>query len=143
MLRNSLGVGSINCQNKGMAIVRIVLGLLLIYHGQEVFNSKLMHEYGNWEQFKGSGALLKVYVGKSAELVAGILLLLGLYTRLGSLITILTFLFITFFVGQGRFWYEDQHPFLFALFGLVFFIYGPGSWSLDERLSKNKEQKAA
>ncbi len=139
----NLWIGSANSQKKGMAVIRMVLGLLLIYHGQEVFNSKLMHEYANWDTFKGSGALLKVYVGKSAELVAGISLLLGLYTRLGSLITIFTFLFITFFVGQGRFWYEDQHPFLFVLLGLVFFFQGPGSWSLDERLSKNKERTAA
>jgi len=41
-------------------------------------------------------------------------------------------LFIVFFVGYGKFWYEDQHPFLFVLLALIFFFTGPGRWNLDQ-----------
>lgn len=117
--------------NSGTAIVRILVGALLAYHGVEVFNSSLMAEYMTWDAFAGPNAGLMVYTGKSFELIAGLLLLLGLLTRLGALMTIGALSYITFFVGSGRFWYQDQHPFLFVLFGLLFLFTGPGAWSLD------------
>lgn len=114
-----------------LAIIRIMLGFLLIYHGFEVFDAKVMQEYAKWDQFKGSMATLMVYAGKSAELVSGILLVLGLFTRLGALICIFTLAYITFFIGHGKFWYDDQHPFMFVLFGVLYLFAGPGKWSLD------------
>ena len=79
------------------------------------------------------------YLGKGAEFLAGVLLILGLFTRVAALIIIGTFAYITFFVGKGKFWMDDQYPFLFALLGLVFFIIGPGAWSLDGKLFKKNE----
>ena len=81
-----------------------------------------------------------VYAGKCSELLAGILIFLGWYTRIGSILLMGTMLYITFFVGQGRFWYEDQHPFMFAMMGLVFFFYGSGIWSIDKILNRNKQK---
>jgi putative oxidoreductase len=124
--------------NTGLAIVRIIVGLLLLYHGLEVFNPELMNGYADWDMFKGPAAKFIVYAGKSAELIAGIFLSLGLLTRACAIVIIGTFLYITFFVGHGRFWYEDQHPFLFALFGLLFLFSGPGAWSLDVIIFKKK-----
>lgn len=124
-----------------IAIIRIILGLLLIYHGLEVFRPEIMDGYIQWDQFKGSMASVKVYAGKSAELVAGILILFGFLTRVGALLVIGTFLFITFFVGEGRFWYEEQHPFMFALFGVLFLFVGPGAWSLDAVAFKRREER--
>lgn len=115
----------------GLAIVRIILGMLLIFHGIEVFNPVLMKGYVDSGMLTGQHALTMVYAGKSSELISGILLLLGLLTRIASLIMIGTFSYITFFVGEGRFWYQEQHPFMFALFGLLFLFTGPGGWSVD------------
>lgn len=117
--------------HKAVAAIRIVTGLLIGYHGLEVFDTEVMNGYLKWETFKDMPATLMVYTGKSAELIGGVLLTLGLFTRIGAIITTVTFTYITFFVGQGRFWYEEQHPFLFALFGLLFFFTGPCAWSLD------------
>ena len=75
---------------------------------------------------------------KGSEFVAGVLLLLGLFTRLACLITIATFAYIVFFVGNGKFWMDDQHPFMFVLFGLLFFFTGSGAVSLDAMLFKKK-----
>jgi putative oxidoreductase len=124
--------------NKGLSIVRVMVGLLLVYHGLEVFNTELMKGYAEWDTFKGQSASFKVYAGKSAELVAGVLFCFGLLTRLSAILIIGTFSYITFFIGQGRFWYEDQHPFMFALFGLLFLFTGPGAWSLDGVIFKEK-----
>ena len=123
--------------NIGTAIVRIIAGLLLAYHGLEVFDGKLMKDYSQWDMFKDLPiGLVLVYLGKGAELVTGILLALGLFTKLASVITIITMLGITFFIGHGKFWYEDQHPFLFVLLALIFFFNGGGRWSIDEKLRK-------
>jgi putative oxidoreductase len=122
----------------GLAIVRIIVGALMAYHGKEVFDSQLMREYAAWDSFAGSNALLLVYLGKGSEFIAGISLLLGLFTRLGSILTLGTMLYITFFVGSGKFWYEDQHPFMFALFGLLFLFTGPGALSVDDVIFKDR-----
>jgi putative oxidoreductase len=122
--------------DKILGVIRIVLGLLTVYHGQEVFQAELMNEYSKWAPFQGSYGKLMVYVGKSCELLAGLLLTAGAYTRIGALFLIGALGYITFFVGQGRFWYEDQHPFMFVLLGVIYLFYGPGAWSVDARLTK-------
>lgn len=118
---------------KALAIVRIVVGLLISYHGFEIFNHEIMQGYLTWDIFKHPTGKTLVYAGKAGELTAGILLVLGLFTRVGALLLIGTLSYITFIIGQGRFWYEDQHPFLFVLFGVLFLFTGPGAWNLDEK----------
>ena len=120
----------------GIALVRIIIGVFLIYHGKEVFDAAKMQEYVKWDNFKSSSFM--PYLGKGAEFVAGVLLVLGLFTRVAALITIGTFVYIVFFIGNGKFITDDQHPFLFAVFGLLFFFTGPGALSLDGVLFKNK-----
>lgn len=119
-------------RRQGLSIVRMIMGLLVFYHGFEVFNSEIMKTYLAWDSFKGySSPAFIVYTGKTIELVAGFLLAIGFITRFASIVIMGTMLYITFFVGHGKFWYEDQHPFLFVLLALVFFFNGPGRWSID------------
>lgn len=120
-------------QNNGIATLRIVTGLLMAYHGLEVFDSKTMIGYTTWEVIKKMPSpLFMVYVGKGLELVTGICLILGLFTRMAALFLFIDMIFICFKVGNGKFYYEDQHPFIFALLALVFFFTGPVQWSLDK-----------
>lgn len=125
-------------REKGLSVIRMIVGLFMIYHGLEVFSAEKMNVYLEWEMFKGSSiARVMVYAGKVAELVAGIFLFVGFLTRTAALIMVLTMAYIAFFVGHGKIWYEDQHPFLLVLLGLVFIFFGPGTWSLDKMLHKN------
>lgn len=127
-------------QEAGLALIRIVVGYFMIYHGWEIFSEEKMKPYFEWDVFKRfSSPSLIVYTGKTAELVAGIFLMIGLFTRLASLVLIFTMLYITFFVGHGKVWYEDQHPFLFVLLGLVFFFTGSGKLSVDQLLRNSKK----
>lgn len=115
---------------KGLAVVRIITGLLMAYHGLEIFNRELMEGYVNWDAIKGLPApRFMVYLGKSIELVTGIFLAVGVLTRLTTFIIMINMLFICFFVGDGEFYYGDQLPFLFVLLALIFFFVGPGAWS--------------
>lgn len=122
-----------------LAIVRIITGLLMAYHGWEVFDNTKMGEYAKWESFSAySSPSVMVYVGKGAELVAGVLLTLGLFTRLGAAVLMITMCYILFKVGNGKFWYEDQHPFLFVLLGFIYLFVGGGKYSLDSLFFRRK-----
>lgn len=129
-------------QNSGLTCIRVIVGLFLVYHGWEVFDATKMKEYAVWDVFKESASpSFMVYLGKGSEFVAGVFLTAGLFTRLACLLIIGTMLYITFFVGHGKFWYEDQHPFLFALLAAVFFFIGPGKWSVDALVERTYPKK--
>jgi uncharacterized membrane protein YphA (DoxX/SURF4 family) len=64
------------------------------------------------------------------------LLFLGLFTRLAAIIMAITMSGVTFMVGQGRFYMEDQPPFMFVLFAFIFFFDGGYKWSLDNLIFK-------
>lgn len=116
--------------------LRIVIGFFLLLHGKEVFEAARMQEYVKWDMFTAKTYL--PYIGKAAEFIAGVLLIAGLFTKTAAVITIGTFLYITFFIGKGKFWMEDQHPFMFILFGVLFLITGPGSFALDNLFFSKK-----
>lgn len=125
---------------EGLALIRIITGLLMVYHGWEVFDNTKMAEYAKWQNFSNyASPAAMVYLGKGAELIAGILLALGLFTRIGAIILVVTMLYICFKVSNGKFWYEDQHPFLFALLGLVYLFAGGGKYSADNFLFRNNK----
>jgi len=126
-------------ENNGLALVRISVGGFLIYHGCEMFDTPVMNEYFKWDMFKNSSlSRIFVYGGKVAELLSGILLVLGLFTRIACILLICTLGYIAFFVGHGKIWYEDQYPFLFVVIGLIFIFTGPGTFCLDNVIFKNK-----
>lgn len=123
----------------GLALIRILTGFLMAYHGLEIFNSETMRMYAEWEVIKALPfSYFMPYVGKSIELISGIFFVLGLYTRFAALFMAGNMLFICFYIGSGRFYYEDQHPFLFALIALVFFFTGSVKFGLDNYLFKRK-----
>lgn len=118
----------------GLGIARIVTGALMAYHGYEVFDAKTMQGYFDWPVFqKFPSPTIAVYIGKSLELLSGILILIGLWTRLASLLMIGVMSFVTFIVADGQFWYRDQHPFMFVLLGWIFLVAGPGALALDRK----------
>lgn len=120
--------------NGGLLVVRVVLGLFMVYHGWEIFSEAKMNEYAPWDQFKDKVWL--AYLGKGAELVGGIMMIFGWFTRLAAIIIACTMAYISFFVGNGIIWYNDQHPFMFVLLAFVFLFTGPGRYSVDAALEK-------
>lgn len=125
-------------QNYGITLVRIITGILLIYHGWESFDAEKMKTYTGWfVERKYSSPAAWSYAGKIAELLAGIGFLLGLFTRLASVAAIGAFVGIIFILGgKGKIFEGDQHPFLFMLLSLIFLFTGPGALSLDGMIFK-------
>jgi putative oxidoreductase len=71
------------------------------------------------------------YVGKITELVGGLLLAIGLFTRPAVIALVINMAVITFIMGNGKILSDDQHPFLLLLLFAVFFFTGAGMYSLD------------
>lgn len=114
------------------ALLRIITGFFMLLHGWEVFDATQMAEYGKWlNDLHFPAPQLMAWLGKSAELIAGAGLMLGLATRLMTIPIICTMLVIAFGMGHGKIWYGDQHPFMFVLLGVLFLFGGGGKWSLD------------
>jgi putative oxidoreductase len=127
-------------QNYGIAIVRIITGILLVWHGWESFDAEKMKMYTGWfVERKYSNPELWAYAGKVAELLAGIGFTLGLFTRLASIAAIAAFIGVIFILGdKGKIFEGDQHPFLFILLAVVFLFTGPGALSLDGLFFKKR-----
>jgi putative oxidoreductase len=127
--------------NEGLVFIRVLVGILMAYHGLEIFDRSIMEGYLQWDVIKVLPAPeLATYVGKTMELITGVCFILGIFTRIAALIMAADMLFICFYVGSGKFYYQDQHPFLFALIALVFFFTGPVKWSLDQLFFGNSSR---
>jgi putative oxidoreductase len=136
---NKLFSGEPLWQNHGLAIIRIITGLFMAYHGWEVFESAKILEYSKWDSIKSMPApLFMTYLGKGLELVTGLCFVFGFMTRIAAILMAFVMLFICFKIGSGKFWYEDQAPMLFVLLAMVFFFAGSGACSVDRWLFKKK-----
>ena len=129
-------------QKNGLFCLRILTGLLMAYHGLEVFQPETMSKYAQWDVIKIMPApLFMAYLGKGLELLTGVCLAVGLLTRFAALLMFINMCLICFKIGNGKFYYEDQHPFLFALLALVFFFTGPIQYGFDNYLF-NKQKNS-
>ena len=127
-------------QKNGIAIIRIITGILLINQGWELFDSEKMKMYASWFADRHySNPAAWAYAGKFAEMLAGIGFAVGLFTRLASIAAISAFTGIIFILGdKGKIFEGDQYPFLFILLALVFIFTGPGALSLDGMFFKKR-----
>lgn len=107
----------------------------MIYHGSEVFDRDLMEGYSKrLVDLNFPVPAVMAYIGKTTEFVTGILFTLGLFTRIAAIALSVAMCIITFGMGEGRIFMEEQHPFLFVLLSAVFFFSGAGKWSFDQVL---------
>lgn len=133
-LLNSKGVWE-----DGIAIIRVIVGIFLIYHGMQAFRPDEMKDYVRWlADLNVPMPDVMPYIGKATELLGGLCLVFGLFTRGAAIMLILNFTFISFVMGHGKIFTGSQHAFMFALMSWVFLFVGPGRWSLDHRFSKLK-----
>ncbi|HEY0739894.1 MAG TPA: DoxX family protein [Chryseosolibacter sp.] len=124
-------LSSRSLSNKGVAFVRVVVGVLLIIHGTQAFNSSEMTQYGQWLDALGVALpLAMAYIGKGIELVGGLCLVAGLYVRVACICLMGTFLFISVVMGGGKILTDAQHSFLFFLFSALFFFCGDSGYPL-------------
>jgi putative oxidoreductase len=128
----------------GLVIVRIFAGILIMKYGKVIFSNTEMQGqfdfFGNVLKFPAPYFL--AYLAKGTEFFAGLILALGLFTRLASLMLATTMFVATFIANNGKFWSDAEVSFMYMLLFLAFFLAGPGKWSLDHLLFGSKHTKA-
>lgn len=127
--------------NNGLAAVRVLTGIFLIYHSSQALIPEDMAGFSKWlGELNVPFPDTMPYIGKGAEFIGGICLIPGIFTRYACILLIGNFMFITLVMGHGKIFTDAQHPFLFVMLSCVFLFAGPGPWSLDQRIANRKSQ---
>jgi putative oxidoreductase len=115
-------------------ILRIALGAVLIPHGLQ----KLFGAFGGMG-FAGNAALFWGTLVGCTELIGGILLVLGLFTRFAAAaVVIFMIMGVKFTSAKGFFWTQggSEYALLIGFCALFFLIRGGGAWSLDRAIGR-------
>lgn len=127
-----------------LPLLRITLGVILIPHGcQKLFGMFGGAGFTRFTQiFEGigykPGAFWVAVVGLT-EIVGGLLLIFGLFTRFAALAVVIFMINAVHFTSaKGFFWTQGGSEFsiLILAVALVFMIKGGGDYSIDKSMSK-------
>ena len=134
----------ISTQTLGTLPLRLIAGIIFSAHGAQKlfgwFGGYGLEGTGQWMDSIGltPGYLMALGAG-SAEFFGGLLLLLGLFTRLSSIVLAFTMVVAIFSVHfvNGLFMSNNGYEFALALLGisLAIAIQGGGKYALDNALS--------
>lgn len=130
-------------RDTGLLIFRLVFGLVLLYgHGFEKMSVLLSGQEIQFMDPIGIGAGTSYYMAAFAEGICAILLILGLFSRIATLILsinfVVIFIFHAFMAGDGFEILELRFLYLFAFIALT--LTGPGNFSLDYLLFHRKNK---
>lgn len=124
-----------------LIVIRVIAGVITTRYGLEIFNPDQMKGNIAWlTDLHFPLPALMAYLGKLSELVGGISLITGFLVRFTCIPLILTMGVITFIMGDGKIFGDDQHPFLFLIIYTIFLSVGSGKWSVDRLIFNRNNQ---
>ena len=126
--------------NFGLLFYRFALGISMFYHGylKYVSGEQGLYKVGAMLSDLGVPSGFEVILGtiaSYAEMVGGILIIIGLFTRIGSLLIIGTLAVATILNLNGNFFSWD-YPSQMGFGAIMLFFAGAGRYSLDKALFK-------
>ena len=121
--------------NLAMLILRLGVGILIINHGYQKLThfSEMENSFMN---FIGLGSKISLSLVIFAEFFCGILLVLGLFTRLACIPLIIAMCVAFFKVKQGDALGHGELDVLYIVSYLTILFAGPGKISCDGMISK-------
>lgn len=120
-----------------MLVLRVVMGILFIHHGRNIFNAADVQETADWlaKELHFPLPLLMAYLKMGAMFFGGILLIIGLFTRIAAFLIMFTML-VAWLAGHGGEIFGDgEMSFAYATVMLTILLAGPGGLSLDKYFS--------
>jgi putative oxidoreductase len=115
--------------------VRLILGGLFIYHGWQKIDDydKIAPMF---KGYLGMGPNLSFNMVIFAEFFCGILVVIGLFTRLAVIPIIITMMVVVFIVSKGSPFQKKELAVLFLALCLPVFFMGGGKYSVDRIIFK-------
>ncbi len=135
-------------ESAGLLIARIILGVVLIAHGWQKFNEWTIA--GTTEAFTGMGvpaAGIAAPIAAVIELIGGILILIGLVTRIAAALVTLQMVGAGLWgghFGSGILASENgwELVMVIAAVAVILLAAGPGQYAADNFIFKNKDAAA-
>ncbi|MEO8962504.1 MAG: DoxX family protein [Ginsengibacter sp.] len=126
---------SVGAFNFGMLVLRVVLGLLVANHGYTKFVqfNTLRYKFMN---FMHLGSTVSLCLIIFAELICGILLILGLFTRLACIPIIIGMSVVVFIAANGHIFAEGERGMMYLAATVTILFCGPGRISVDGMMRK-------
>ncbi|MFA5619226.1 MAG: DoxX family protein [Weeksellaceae bacterium] len=127
----------------GLFLFRLFLGFRIVYGmWNTIFDSDKLAQFAAYLSiFKIPSPNVMAPISVSAQIICGIMLILGLETRFVALLMIINFA-VALFTVDIHSSIEIMTPTLSMLFGsILLFFEGPGKFSLDGILKKRKANK--
>ena len=126
--------------NFGLLFYRLALGISMFYHGylKYVSGEQGLYKVAAMLSALGVPSGFEVILGtiaSYAEMVGGILLIIGLFTRIGTLLVVGTLAVATILNLNGNFFSWD-YPSQMGFGAIMLFFAGAGRYSLDKALFK-------
>jgi putative oxidoreductase len=142
-----LGPASPRQLSVGIAIVRVVTGLIMAAHGyQKIFVFGIAGATGAFTQMGVPAPSITAPLVAVVELAGGIALILGLLTRLAALGLAIDMLGAMLLVHlKNGFFLPNGVEFALSLFAvcLALVVAGAGAFSIDEALARRRASPAA
>ena len=121
-------------------LLRLFVAFVLIYGTQDnVFHRERMLEFRDF--LSGNGfpyPLFCAYLSAWAQFVTGILLALGLFTRVAAAIVVVNFIVALVMVHTKTPFNVNIAPLAMLVGGLFFVLHGAPRWSLDATLARRR-----
>lgn len=121
--------------NTAILLVRFWLGTIMLKHsGTYLFQDKVPELASFLKSLNWPYPLVLAYASQLTELLAAILILLGV--RIGAWLMTFTLAIAVIFAHSGMIYSEAEMPFNYLLFSVVLSLTGCGKPSLDQFLFK-------
>jgi len=121
------------------------LGIAFIMHSTPgVFNADYMAGFAGFlETIDIPFPEIMAYLSKGGEFLAGVLLILGLFTRFAAGIIIIDMIVATFFAMRGAVFgdYQAEISFTYLLIAVALLLSKATMWSLDQKIGKSSTVK--
>jgi putative oxidoreductase len=118
--------------NLALLVLRVIASVMMLFHGipkiEKLFNTPV--EFPDPLSIGAFPSLILALIG---EVVAPVFIIIGLKSRLASVVSLITMLVAAFMVHGDDSFYQKEKALLYALCFLVVFLAGPGKFSISKK----------
>ena len=120
----------------GIFILRVGVAAMMLGHGWPKLVLRVQGRGAEWLDPLGWGPVVSLVLCVAAEFFCSLAVLLGLMTRLASLVLVVNFWVIVFVYGESSSWVQSELPVLYMLCFATLVCTGSGPLAIDRWLMR-------